>query len=60
MPSSSATSGFQPSFSTAWVMSGWRWSGSSTGSGSWTTSDEDPVPAMTASASSRIVYSGHM
>ena len=43
-----ARSGSQPSSSRARVMSGWRWVGSSTGSGSKTISDVEPVTSSTS------------
>ena len=56
-PSSSATSGSQPSTCRARVMSGWRTWGSSTGSASKTISLGEPVTLSTAFASSSSVNS---
>ena len=56
-PSAAGPRAPSPSTSRASVMSGWRWVGSSVGSGSNTISDDEPVTSSTAWASSRIVNS---
>ena len=56
-PSASGTFGSQPSFSRAWVMSGCRVCGSSTGSGLKTIGLVLPTAARIVSANSRIVIS---
>jgi GDP-L-fucose synthase len=56
-PSSSLTFGSHPSVERARSMSGWRCSGSSSGSGFLTICDLDPESAITLSASSAIVNS---
>ena len=56
-PSSNEVRGCQSSNAPALVMSGLRCVGSSTGSGSLTISELEPVTSTASSASSRTVYS---
>src|SRR5579859_4213849 len=56
-PSRRGTWGFQPSNVAARVMSGLRCTGSSSGSGTKASSEDDPVTSRTSSASSSIVNS---
>src|ERR1039457_2289126 len=56
-PSFNGTVGCQASFCGAKDMSGWRWNGSTWGSGWWTISDREAVSEITRSANSRIVNS---